>query len=323
MRQSMRICILSLLVLAFAAGPAWAFRYWGAKPLGMGGAFSAVADDTNAIHWNPAGLTIFNSRKQAGFSFNYERSEYILGDYQFLHPELFEDTSETDDFGSEIYYEDEEPVDLEKKMVGDWYHFALVDGKTSKAVVAGLAFTGKNFPSHTFSEGEDYSVDLALAGGFAELLSIGVTGRYVQTLADNAGEFDVDVGAMVDAVGIIGVGIVGRNLFGNEEPDIVRREIALGVAGFIMEYATISAEATKVFDVEGEEGTFNFAFGVEGVINPVALRAGFNWDRVAEARLWSAGIAVVDSMGTLAYTFQDDVDEVRNFVHSIQISVFF
>ena len=29
----------------------------GTRPLGMGGAFIAVADDGNTITWNPAGLT--------------------------------------------------------------------------------------------------------------------------------------------------------------------------------------------------------------------------------------------------------------------------
>jgi hypothetical protein len=29
---------------------------WGARPLSMGGAFTGVADDVNAVYWNPAGL---------------------------------------------------------------------------------------------------------------------------------------------------------------------------------------------------------------------------------------------------------------------------
>ena len=33
----------------------------GARPLGMGGAFVAIADDINAVYWNPAGLTQLTS----------------------------------------------------------------------------------------------------------------------------------------------------------------------------------------------------------------------------------------------------------------------
>jgi hypothetical protein len=47
------------IVLAFWAAPASAqisFEVIGARALGMGGAFVAVADDATAVHWNPAGL---------------------------------------------------------------------------------------------------------------------------------------------------------------------------------------------------------------------------------------------------------------------------
>src|SRR5690348_3174315 len=33
----------------------------GARPLGMGGAFTAVADDVDSLYWNPAGLATFRS----------------------------------------------------------------------------------------------------------------------------------------------------------------------------------------------------------------------------------------------------------------------
>lgn len=44
------ICIALLIFISVS------FACWGARPLSMGGAFVAVADDVNAIYWNPAGL---------------------------------------------------------------------------------------------------------------------------------------------------------------------------------------------------------------------------------------------------------------------------
>ncbi|MGQ0645333.1 MAG: hypothetical protein ACT4O3_07560 [Elusimicrobiota bacterium] len=40
----------------------------GARARGMGGAFSALADDYSAIHWNPAGLS-FLEKREAAFSY--------------------------------------------------------------------------------------------------------------------------------------------------------------------------------------------------------------------------------------------------------------
>jgi hypothetical protein len=35
----------------------------GARPLGMGGAFAAIADDSNAVYWNPAGMVQVNQQQ--------------------------------------------------------------------------------------------------------------------------------------------------------------------------------------------------------------------------------------------------------------------
>ncbi|MFA4906159.1 MAG: hypothetical protein WC645_06615 [Candidatus Margulisiibacteriota bacterium] len=47
------ILIAGFLILAFSSQ---SFANFGARPLGMGGAFVAIADDANAAWWNPAGL---------------------------------------------------------------------------------------------------------------------------------------------------------------------------------------------------------------------------------------------------------------------------
>jgi hypothetical protein len=57
MNLSQRRAIASVFFLF--AQPAWcAFQdvNWGARPVGMGGAFTAIADDTNAPLYNPAGM---------------------------------------------------------------------------------------------------------------------------------------------------------------------------------------------------------------------------------------------------------------------------
>lgn len=68
-----RIIICSILLAAFAAagfasGPGTSAANFlkfgiGARPAGMGGAFTAVADDVNSLYWNPAGLSTYNYKE--------------------------------------------------------------------------------------------------------------------------------------------------------------------------------------------------------------------------------------------------------------------
>src|SRR5262245_56330695 len=59
MEAPLRTILLVLAVFAVGPYPAFAqqpFESVGTRALGMGGAFVAVADDSSAVYWNPAGL---------------------------------------------------------------------------------------------------------------------------------------------------------------------------------------------------------------------------------------------------------------------------
>ncbi|HEX6790131.1 MAG TPA: PorV/PorQ family protein [Candidatus Krumholzibacteria bacterium] len=90
----MRICIsgLALVSMVAIAAPAGATRLAGefmglgagARALGMGGAFAAVADDASAVYWNPAGMAGIQKRQalamhaeQFGDLVNYNFGAYV------------------------------------------------------------------------------------------------------------------------------------------------------------------------------------------------------------------------------------------------------
>jgi hypothetical protein len=51
--------IVLLILSAFTSQSAFAvYETYGTRPMGMGGAFTAVADDANAPYWNPAGMAL-------------------------------------------------------------------------------------------------------------------------------------------------------------------------------------------------------------------------------------------------------------------------
>ena len=91
----MRKSSLATLALALMASPVFAVNYSnevlaigvGARALGMGGAYVAVADDSTAVYWNPAGLTnikhievaaIQQGRAYSGSDLNEVGSQYFF-----------------------------------------------------------------------------------------------------------------------------------------------------------------------------------------------------------------------------------------------------
>ena len=86
--RTVGLCAMGLLV----AGPVHATKLagefmalgGGARALGMGGAFAAVADDASAVYWNPAGIAGIEKRQalamhaeQFGDLVNYNFGAYV------------------------------------------------------------------------------------------------------------------------------------------------------------------------------------------------------------------------------------------------------
>jgi hypothetical protein len=68
-------CLLILLLIALSFQSAYAF--FGARPMGMGGAFTAVADDANAPYWNPAGVALNPEVSLTGSTLLNNRNTYV------------------------------------------------------------------------------------------------------------------------------------------------------------------------------------------------------------------------------------------------------
>ncbi|HOJ13664.1 MAG TPA: conjugal transfer protein TraF [Deltaproteobacteria bacterium] len=71
-----------MVMMAGAVGAAeYPYVYRGMRPLGMGGAFTAVSDDANALFYNPAGLASIEKVSVSFFPLEFEISENTLDLY--------------------------------------------------------------------------------------------------------------------------------------------------------------------------------------------------------------------------------------------------
>lgn len=72
------------VVLLTVAGPAAAQNadlVLGARPQGLGGAFVAIADDANAVYWNPAGLGRLDHREATFMHWMFSEISQVTVDY--------------------------------------------------------------------------------------------------------------------------------------------------------------------------------------------------------------------------------------------------
>lgn len=154
--------------------------YRGVRPLGMGGAFTAVADDENALFYNPAGLSKISTFSIAVINPLIEASENGYALYQDITTEDLDDTGEA--------------ADLLRKYVGEHEHFRVAltpyagfNVAKVGVMVSGLAqgtfdaeIRNPAWPEAHLDIVADYGL---LAGGGIELpitgLSVGVALKYI------------------------------------------------------------------------------------------------------------------------------------------------
>ena len=177
MTVSLRRILPLLLLLAPLAAAETSQPPIGARAQGMGGAFTAVADDATSIYWNPAGL--------AGIT-----HQEIL----FNHASLFGSEIQ-DNVGIFLL-----PLSRSFSVAVDWYNSGIDDPEL-------------NFGENRFDLGVGKRFNRYLAVGVTGKLflrSIQVDGIDVQ---DGSG-FGFDVGALVTPLPKIRLGLLGQDVTG-------------------------------------------------------------------------------------------------------------
>lgn len=185
---------LLALALALPAPPAraenaagglpgeWLARYAGARTLGMGGAFSATADDALGVLWNPAGLSFMDQNQ-----------------LMFENVRLFEDSG-MNAFGFAVPGSRFPSLGLAIVSLGS--------GEFQRT-------NDMNDPLGTFRQGETAYL-LTAARNVNPRLALGANLKLVQqTVEDHSGGgFGVDAGALLQVTPALRLGIAAFNLGG-------------------------------------------------------------------------------------------------------------
>jgi len=274
-----RALLAALLVLAAGAGPAraQAVETVGARALGMGGAFVAVADDSSATWWNPAGLA-------AGALVDLSLGIARGGAGNALparHAPAWWLSLGTPPFGV------------------SYYRLRITDIEAIGATGAGAADREDGGIAVPIGSLTTSQVGATLVQTLVDGIHAGTTLKYVRSGADGGpadGTFDLDVGVMA-TFDHVAAGAVVRNV---RQPTLgavrLDRQVRLGIAlrevdaGAALLTMAVDADVRRYGTVLGDRRVV--AVGGEGWVldRRIGIRAGARFNTVgAEERAWTAG----------------------------------
>lgn len=144
----------------------------GARAMGMGGAFIAVADDATAASWNPAGLIQLEKPELSIVgAYDSRRWEYSSN----AHPEA--NTSSHDDYVSINYFSAAIPIHLYKNMMISLNYQRLYDFQRSLSYNFNYASAGLDLNQNNHFEQSGFIGAAAVAAALelTPQLSVGVT----------------------------------------------------------------------------------------------------------------------------------------------------
>lgn len=224
----------------------------GARAQGMGGAFTAVADDSTALYWNPAGLSQMK-RHEAMFMY---ADKYDLTTGPSFTEQFFTYSSPTTNYGTFGFHYSKEGSDsiLAEKRMGLSY------GKR-----VGSKFSlGMNLNSLTLSPAINSSQRSSADPSMTEQNSLGIDLGFLLNITD-----DAKIGLSVKNLGA-SFGVVTENTL-----DTI---VKFGAAVRTSEKLLMAMDANfKENTDENKDNEFQLSGGMEYNFTPqVAFRAGFN-----------------------------------------------
>jgi hypothetical protein len=237
----------------------------------MGGAFVAIADDANAIYWNPAGLTRLEGVRLMG-----------TRAWPFGVPDFHVD------------YVALKAPDLGPFSLGlGWLHASLKDVQNENTFIFSLARDGIG----PLSAGINLKYFRLAAPGYEQYNDPAYEGA--------ASAWGIDLGALWNMRSNVTLGFSARNLNEPEisllstttTPDVISRRIHLGASYLFRDTVVLSTDLTSA---TGDPGDFRFHAGGEiWFFKAYAVRVGTSQNRQSvgagvQADRWKVDFALVN-----------------------------
>jgi hypothetical protein len=284
-----RFFILLVLALLVGLSPRWvqagAFDAIpsGARAVGMGGAYTAVADDANSVAWNPAGLGGVR-RPQITFNHIDVQTLGLLSYDQFMYAQPF------------VY---------RNAIAASWFRL----GTTGQV-------TSFNYAENTFILTYEQNLQSLLPN-----LSLGLNIKVLQVqYANGAAGWGMDLGGRYQVNPEVAVAAVAENLnspkldWASGTSDNVPANLRLGVAGYIDRKTTVSFDVDQLLS-----GKPALHLGAEETLfdKLLSLRAGVTYS-VDEGRFMpAAGLGVHIYFLEFAYAYASHFDLDGNHILSL------
>ncbi|MFA5858686.1 MAG: OmpA family protein [Elusimicrobiota bacterium] len=271
MLKNVRVVIavigISFLAVNIGYSAFWDYGF-GPRPMGMGGAFTGIADDSNASIWNPAGLGMVG-RTQADFMYAKMYMNLPNNDWGLMHGTLaypWKDISGT--VGLTVTNFDVNSLYLENMLIAGYGTKISGSSNSKDQWYAGL---NAKYLMRTFKWDEDTLTrstdrnDLTVKAG------------------SSSGGISVDAGVLGHMGDSLSIGIIGKNLtqpnVGLKYEDKVPMEMRAGMGYKIDPKTVVAADVSYRMQSWGSQDNFmNLHFGVETWLKgqPIAVRAGYD-----------------------------------------------
>ena len=286
--------LLASLILLFTAHQARTQTWLGGKSflpgftgqpmraVGLAGAVDAISMGTTGLYYNPAGMSMI--------------SQYAINaGYAFTGGAKAHTT-----------------------------RISIVDSKTNSMIAGGIGY------SFTYCYGAPYQTKThtfrgAVAGKFGNKRIQGAVGVIFdyrhQDFGPNPGAdkgLTFVAGTQLTVSGVFHTAVVARNLrrLGKTTPR--RLEIGTGAT-----YKFVNVDTDIVFDFDSKSSvTTSFAFSSEFVTHGFAIRAGFNWDRVMDAKVIGAGFGYTSKWVGFDIGYNHNLSNLKHWFLGVDIAVY-